>query len=102
MVAGKGLNRSLRVLLLVCQAFEMNLFPVRTCPYGEPQLGRRGLYGAHRLGMEYWSERPLDILTWADGTNDMIDIAQISGFPSDLDFSTSSSLAAKAPVAAGA
>ena len=80
-VSEVGLKRSLRALLLVCQAFEMNLFPVRTNPYGEPQLGRRGLYRSHRLGMELRSERLLDILTWADGTNNMIDIAEVSGCP---------------------
>ena len=47
---------------------------------GEPQLGKRGLYP---LVNAKQSEVQLivDIITWSDGTNSLIDIAEKCGIP---------------------
>ena len=76
-----GLQGSLRLLLRVCQAFEMNLYPVRTNPYGEPQLGRRGLYDTNRTGAAQRTIEQMFILAYADGTHDMLAIADAAGVP---------------------
>ncbi len=77
----QGLAGSLRALLRICQAFEMRLYPIRTNPFGEPQLGRRGLYASALRAMEGWSEKILHILTWSDGRHDMVDIAEKAKCP---------------------
>jgi aminopeptidase-like protein len=77
----EGLARSLRVLLRVCQTLEMNVFPIRTNPYGEPQLGSRGLYASDRLVLGDLTEKILHIVTWADGKHDILAIADKAGCP---------------------
>jgi aminopeptidase-like protein len=76
-----GLARSLRVLLRVCQAFEMRVFPIRKNPFGEPQLGPRGLYTSDRLTLGDLTEKILHLLTWADGEHDLLAIASKAGCP---------------------
>jgi aminopeptidase-like protein len=80
-VTESGLQGSLLFLLRVCQAFEMNLYPVRTNPYGEPQLGRRGLYSTDRTSAASRTVERLFILGYADGAHDMLDIADAAGVP---------------------
>jgi Uncharacterized protein conserved in bacteria with an aminopeptidase-like domain len=52
-------------------------------PYGEPQLGRRGLYGS--LGGRSDTERIQMAMLWvlnlSDGTHGLLDIAERSGLP---------------------
>lgn len=80
-VTEAGLQRSLRVLLRACQAFEMNIVPVRTNPFGEPQLGRRGLYSSDRTSMSDWTERIVFLCAFADGKRTMVEIAERAGRP---------------------
>ena len=67
----------------VCQVLEGNRTYDNLCPYGEPQLGRRGLYPT--LGAARRSPAFVNALQWAlnlsDGTNDLVTIAERSGLP---------------------
>lgn len=54
-------------------------------PFGEPQLGRRGLYGG--LGGAGRGEREIAmlwVLNQSDGENSLLDIAERSGLPFDM------------------
>lgn len=71
-----GLRDSLVVYMRVVETIEMNCRPVRTNPYCEPQLGKRGLYS--NLGtssVEDYVVKLLNVLCYADGEHDLIDIA---------------------------
>jgi aminopeptidase-like protein len=52
-------------------------------PHGEPQLGRRGLYGSIGTGLPTDDGRRalLWLLNLADGQNSLIDVAERSGLP---------------------
>ena len=76
-----ALKESLRYLLRVCQAFELNLYPSRVNPYGEPELGKRGLYKSDRTSLDRATTHRMFILAYADGTNSMLRIAEISKRP---------------------
>jgi aminopeptidase-like protein len=80
-VTEAGLQRTLRMLLRVCQTFELSLYPLRTNPYGEPQLGKYGLYSAERASVAPRTVERLFILGYADGEHDMLDIADAAGVP---------------------
>jgi aminopeptidase-like protein len=62
------------------------------CPKGEPQLGRRGLYGAVGGGKNEWQLNlaMLWVLNQSDGRNTLLDIAERSG----IDFETIARVAA--------
>lgn len=75
------LQKSLRYLLRLCQAFELNVYPVRTNPYGEPQLGRRGLYSSDRTSVSPSTREMLYVLGYADGQHSMLDIAEKADCP---------------------
>jgi aminopeptidase-like protein len=81
-ISEAGLARSVQTYLRVAQTIEMNCRPLRTNPYCEPQLGRRGLYSD--LGtdkVDEYVKRILHVLAFADGDNDLIDIANRIGCP---------------------
>jgi aminopeptidase-like protein len=80
-VTEEGLQASLRVLLRVCQAAEMNLYPRRTNPFGEPQLGKRGLYRSDRTSVDQATLDRMFVLAYADGATCMLRIAQLAGRP---------------------
>ena len=76
----------LEAALELCQAFvdgvETNRTYRNTEPYGEPQLGRRGLYRS--VGGVHTTERQLAmfwILNQTDGTRDLLQIAERAGLP---------------------
>ena len=56
-----------------------NNFYFKTTTIGEPQLGKRGLYPSITTNHTDYSEAFLfrNVLAYADGTNDLIDIANI-------------------------
>ncbi len=81
-VSEEGLAGGLEAYLRVIQTLEMNCRPLRTNPYGEPQLGKRGLY--NNLGVSVaddWIVTIMNILSFADGDHDLIDIAERLGRP---------------------
>jgi aminopeptidase-like protein len=87
LVRPEHLEGSLELCWEIVQVLEANRRYLNLSPMGEPQLGRRGLYGsiggrsdaeAHQLAM-------LWVLNQSDGRNSLLDIAERSGLPfSDL------------------
>ena len=83
LVSAEGIADSLRMYLRMVQAHELNLVYKNLSPYGEPQLGKRGLYAT--IGGQGETDRSLErllcILNYADGAHDLLDIANIAGQP---------------------
>jgi len=77
-VRPEALGNSLYAALEIVDALERNEVFVNTSPYGEPQLGRRGLYRSLAGGS---SEEMalLWVLSLADGSSSLLDIAARSG-----------------------
>jgi aminopeptidase-like protein len=69
--------------LEIIEVIEKNEKYINTMPYGEPQLGKRGLYPTLRKKKD--SEEFLDAMMWilnlADGKHDLINISQRSKIP---------------------
>jgi aminopeptidase-like protein len=85
-VRPESLADSLSAYLSVLAILEGNARYRNTQPYGEPQLGRRGLYGAMggyadpgRLQMAM-----LWVLNQSDGGPSLLDVAERSGMPFDV------------------
>ena len=80
-ISFSAMLESAEVYFEVCKTIEMNGRFQNLFPYGEPQLGKRGLYpeiGASRDTDEFnMSVRWL--LNLSDGDNDLIDISRRSG-----------------------
>jgi aminopeptidase-like protein len=79
-VRPEALLESLQMLLRIVEVVERNDTYVNRTPYGEPQLGRRGLYrpvggGSSSEGALLW------VLNLSDGSRDLLAIAQQSGLP---------------------
>jgi aminopeptidase-like protein len=80
LVGARPLGESVHTLLALIDAVETNLAYVNRSPYGEPQLGRRGLYQPVPDGSR--PETPLLwVLNLSDGGHDLLEIAQRSGLP---------------------
>ena len=82
-VSSQGIAGSLRTYLQLVQVHELNAVYLNTSPYGEPQLGRRGLYP--KLGAQAHTAEPVErmmyLLAYSDGTKDLVDIANLAGRP---------------------
>ncbi|MCG5220663.1 DUF4910 domain-containing protein [Streptosporangium soli] len=67
----------------VTRVLERNRPYVNQSPYGEPQLGRRGLYGSlgGRSDTEQTQMAMLWVLNLSDGSHTLLDIAERSGLP---------------------
>lgn len=79
LISPKGLEGGFRVIQKAIQSIELNCFPNATV-LGEPQLGKRGLYPTLSKKEKSDSARAvLNLLTYADGTRDLIEIADIVG-----------------------
>ena len=82
-VSSQGIAGSLRTYLRLVQVHELNAVYLNTSPYGEPQLGRRGLYP--KLGAQAHTPEPVErmmyLLAYSDGTKDLVDIANLAGRP---------------------
>ena len=78
-----SLQASVCACLAIIEALETNRTYVNLSPYGEPQLGRRGLYRAAGGAVA----RPEDerallwVLNLSDGSQTLLDIAARSGIP---------------------
>ncbi|PYD59661.1 peptidase M28 [Novacetimonas maltaceti] len=86
-VTPAGLHASFGFIMDLVAMMEKDFHPISLCPYGEPQLGRRGLYraiGGHD-GDDPESAFDQMTLLWvlnlADGKHSLLDIAQRAGKP---------------------
>ena len=76
-VSPKGLGESFEFYKRVIEVLENNAY-YRTTVLCEPQMSRRGLYHKiSHLGRKGFTKLLMDILAYADGRNDLIDIANI-------------------------
>lgn len=77
-ISFKALAETIEVYFDICRVLEMNETPVNTIPYCEPQLGKRGLYPNSVDPIYNRSElhRLLHFLSFADGSHDLIAIAE--------------------------
>ncbi|ROO82733.1 aminopeptidase-like protein [Actinocorallia herbida] len=82
-VSAEAMSGTLAALTRVMSALEADRRYVNLSPFGEPQLGRRGLYGS--LGGRSDAERAQMAMLWvlnlADGDHDLLAIAERSGLP---------------------
>jgi len=85
LISPGGLGESLDVCRDIVAILESNS-RYRTTTLGEPQLGRRGLYpSVSRRGIDAESTRYRDILAYADGSLDLIGLAEsIDAYALDL------------------
>jgi aminopeptidase-like protein len=75
-VSEEGMAGSLEAYLRVVQTLELNCRPTRANPYCEPQLGKRGLYSKLvSANIEDFHVKILNLLSFADGEHDLIDVA---------------------------
>jgi aminopeptidase-like protein len=80
LVTSAALGESFRIALEIVDAVETNASYLNRSPYGEPQLGRRGLYQSVPDGTN--PEAPLLwVLSLSDGSHDLLAIAERSGLP---------------------
>jgi aminopeptidase-like protein len=80
LVTPEALGNSFHAALAIIDVVETNTTYRNLSPYGEPQLGRRGLYqsvpdGTNREAAYLW------LLNLSDGDNDLLAIAERSGLP---------------------
>lgn len=84
-ISFEALSGSIEMYTNLVQALENNLVWENLFPYGEPQLGRRGLfatlssYTAFSSALDEQQEALFWVLNLADGINDILAIAEISG-----------------------
>ncbi|GAB3237727.1 DUF4910 domain-containing protein [Hymenobacter seoulensis] len=85
-VRPEQLAESLHLLVTICEALESNRTYRNLSPYGEPQLGRRGLYKGIGGGQEGadWQMALLWVLNLADGEHSLLDTAEQAGLPLPL------------------
>jgi aminopeptidase-like protein len=72
-----ALEGSVHLYTQIVRLFELNQYYVNTQPFGEPNLGKRGLYpmvGGQKERSQELSRR-LHLLSFADGTLDLVSIA---------------------------
>lgn len=84
-VTAESLADSLDVLLDTLGVLERNAVYSSTSPCGEPQLGRRGLYGQISSGVpregEGFHRAVLWVLNLADSDHSLLDVAERAGLP---------------------
>lgn len=81
LISPKGLQGAFEVMQQVITALEYNRY-YRTNCLCEPQLGKRGLYPAvSRKGIYDEVKKLTNLIAYADGKNDLIDISNRMGVP---------------------
>ncbi len=78
-VTPAGLDGGYNAVRLALETIERHCHP-RVTVLGEPQLGPRGLY-AQLSTPETQVPLILNLITWADGTRSLVDIADECGVP---------------------
>lgn len=80
-ISESGLQGGISVVKKCIQVIESN-YTFKTKVLGEPQLGKRGLYPTiSTKDTEDIVRYMMDFLAYADGSNDIIDISQITNIP---------------------
>jgi aminopeptidase-like protein len=85
-VSAEAMADTLDTCWEVCRTLERNRRYLNLSPHGEPQLGRRGLYGATG-GRSDTQERQMAmlwVLNLSDGEHTLLDVAERSGMSLDL------------------
>ena len=82
-VTPEAMADTLEALWEVVRTLEGNRTYLNLSPYGEPQLGRRGLYGSlgGRSDTKQGQMAMLWVLNLSDGDHSLLDIAERSGLP---------------------
>jgi len=82
-VSPQAMADTLELCWEVTRVLERNRRYVNLSPYGEPQLGKRGLYGSlgGRSDTKQAQMAMLWVLNLSDGEHDLLDIAHRSGMP---------------------
>ncbi|HXF52610.1 MAG TPA: DUF4910 domain-containing protein [Hyphomicrobiaceae bacterium] len=82
-IAAEHLEVSYRIVCDLIEILEYNLTFENTCPKGEPQLGKRGLYGAIGGGKDAAATTMamLWVLNLSDGRHSLLDIAERADLP---------------------
>ncbi|MGH9161569.1 MAG: winged helix-turn-helix domain-containing protein, partial [Vicinamibacteraceae bacterium] len=82
-ITAAQLEDALDACLALLSTLEIDLMFQTLTPYGEPQLGRRGVYRAVGGGaqLDDLSTAMLWVLSLSDGTWPLIDIAERAGLP---------------------
>lgn len=76
---------SIRALAQMISVLDANRRVLSLSPKGEPRLGKRGLYGSvGGAGPGEFEHALLWVLSLADGTNDLLAMAERSGLPFEL------------------
>lgn len=84
-VSPEAMADTLAVCREACAVLDRNRRYVNLSPYGEPQLGRRGLYDSlgGRSDAQQAQMAMLWVLSLSDGEHGLLDIAERSGLPFD-------------------
>lgn len=83
-ISPEGLQGTYELMVKVINALEYNFHYLENC-YGEPQLGKRGLYPTVSQKGSYDAVKAtVDFLAYADGKNDLIGISEIINQPLDV------------------
>jgi aminopeptidase-like protein len=95
LVSAESMVDTLDVLREAVAVLEVNRRYVNLSPYGEPQLGRRGLYDSlgGRSDAKQAQLAMLWVLSFADGENTLLDIAERAGLPFDAVAAAATALA---------
>ncbi|MEU8244846.1 DUF4910 domain-containing protein [Nonomuraea sp. NPDC048916] len=82
-VTPEAMSDTLEALWQITRVLEGDRGYVNLSPYGEPQLGRRGLYGSlgGRSDTKQGQMAMLWVLNLSDGEHSLLDIAERSGLP---------------------
>ena len=84
MISPEGLQGAYDVMVKVINALENNYHYRMLCK-GEPQLGKCGLYPTISQKGNYGDVRTMtDFIAYADGRNDLIEISNLIGRPTDV------------------
>jgi aminopeptidase-like protein len=80
-ISFEALDGSIRMYARVCELLEWNRRYINQFPFGEPQLGKRGLYPEVLPpgGSREYVDNLLYLLNFSDGTYDLVDIAKRRG-----------------------
>ena len=82
-ISFEAMENAVYKYLEIIEVLERNEKYINTIPYGEPQLGKRGLYPT--LGSNKKTEEAVKTMMWilnlSDGTNDLLTISKRSEIP---------------------